>query len=269
MTTPEKISQGIDRASDSSEAAKKLAPERQELAAEVTKDRSKSSTDALSEEMKAKDKAEILRLMEKDNVDFKTVEDIEKATERYGSIMDKWWVDVVLWWIPGGETASGIFSMLFFLYQWQKLPDGKKLPMIDVLKVFGLQFVDVAGTATAKVVWTWGWAVAGGIIGTILIPIPVVGTATGAAIWWALWYTWGSSLFDYFFKANKWSANVFKKHCNKLKKEAQDRNNTLLVQELTNNSAKIEQKFSGSFVEGKKSAKVIPLYPEADMKKAA
>gem|GEM_PF-6759793 len=32
------------------------------------------------------------------------------------------------------------------------MPDGKKLPMIDVLKVFGLQLVDVAGTATAKVV---------------------------------------------------------------------------------------------------------------------
>jgi hypothetical protein len=51
-------------------------------------------------------------------------------------------------------------------------------------------------------------------------------------------------LFDYFFKANKWSAGIFKKHCDKLKKEAQDRNNTALVQELTASATKIEQKFS-------------------------
>jgi hypothetical protein len=32
------------------------------------------------------------------------------------------------------------------------LPDGKKLPMVDVLKIFGLQVVDAVGTGAAKVV---------------------------------------------------------------------------------------------------------------------
>lgn len=246
MTTPEKISQHIDQSPESNEAAQKLAPERQKLAQEVTKDATKWSTDALSEQMKAKDKAELLALMQQDKVDFKTVEDVEKATERYGKIMDKWWLDTVLWWIPGGDMASWIFSTLFFLYQWQKLPDGKKLPMKDVLKIFGLQVVDKVGTGAAKVVWAWGWAVAGGLIGTFLIPIPVVGTATGAALWWVWWYTWGGTLFDYFFKANKWSASIFKKHCDKLKKEAQDRNNTVLYNQLTQDASKIEQKFGNT-----------------------
>lgn len=244
MSTPEKITHGIDRAPDSTEAAKKLAPERAELATEVTKDATKKSADQLSEEMKAKDKKEFLDLMEKDKVDFKTLEDVEKATERYGSIMDKWWLDTVLWWIPGGDMASGIFSTLFFLYQWQKLPDGKKLPLKDVFKIFGLQVVDKVGTGAAKVVWAGWWAVAGGIIGTFLIPIPLVGTATGAAVWGIGWYKGGGTLFDYFFKANKWSANIFKKHCDKLKKEAQDRNNTVLYKQLSQDATKIEQKFS-------------------------
>jgi len=244
---PEKI--------DQEESAKKLAPEREELASEVIKDHSKSSTEALGEEIK--DKAELLALMEKDSVDFKTVEDIEKATEKYGNIMDKWGVDVVLGWIPWWEVTSGIFSMLFFLHQWQKLPDGKKLPMIDVLKVFGLQLVDTVGTGAAKVMWAWVWAIGGGLIWTLFMPI--VGTAVGAVVLGGLWYTWWSSLFDYFFKSNKWSANIFKKHCDTLKKEAQDRNNTALVQELTASSAKIEQKFSWSSLPEKKSVKVIPL----------
>jgi hypothetical protein len=274
MTTPEKISQRIDTAPDSSEAAQRLAPERQKLAQEVTKDGVKSSTDALSEEMKAKDKAELLALMQKDKVDFKTVEDVEKATEKYSKIMDTWWLDTVLGWIPGGDMASWIFSTLFFLYQWQKLPDGKKLPLKDVFKIFGLQIVDKVGTGAAKVVWAWGWAVAGGLIGTFLIPIPIVGTAAGAALWWVWWYKGGGTLFDYFFKANKWSASIFKKHCDKLKKEAQDRNNTALVQELTASSAKIEQKFSvpsGKEVatEQKKWWKVIQMHPNADVAKAA
>jgi len=266
---PQNLPQGIDQVPESPEVAQKFAPERQELAKKVTTDSAKSSTDALSEEMK--DKAKLLALMEEDEINFKTVEDIEKATERYGDIMDKWGLDVVLgwfWW----ETASGIFSTLFFLYQWQKLPDGKKLPMIDVLKVFGLQLVDVAGTATAKVVWTWWWAVAGGIIGTLLIPM--AGTVAGALVWWALWYTGGSSLFDYFFKANKWSADIFKKHCDNLRNQAQARNNTALVEELTVSAAKIEDKFSAPA--GKKAPKkpeqwwnVIPLYPESALNKAA
>jgi DNA transposition AAA+ family ATPase len=100
MATPEQMTHGIDRAPDSTEAAKRLAPERAKLATEVTTDATKKSADHLSEEMKAKDKAEFLAILEKDNVDFKTVEDIEKATERYGAIMDKWGMDVVLGWIP-------------------------------------------------------------------------------------------------------------------------------------------------------------------------
>jgi hypothetical protein len=94
MTTSEQMTHGIDRAPDSTEAAKRLAPERAKLATEVTTDATKKSADHLSEEMR--DKAELLRLMQKDKVDFKTIEDVEKATERYGAIMDKWGMDVVL-----------------------------------------------------------------------------------------------------------------------------------------------------------------------------
>jgi|GEM_PF-1951443 len=93
---PQNLPQGIDQVPESPEVAQKFAPERQELAKKVTTDSAKSSTDALSEEMK--DKAKLLALMEEDEINFKTVEDIEKATERYGDIMDKWGLDVVLGW---------------------------------------------------------------------------------------------------------------------------------------------------------------------------
>lgn len=273
MTTPEKISQDADRAPELDDAAaKKLAPERQNLATEVTKDITEKSTDKLTKEVQAQDKAEFLRLMQKDKVDFKTLEDVEKATERYGKIMDTWWLDTVLWWIPGADMASWIFSTLFFLYQWQKLPDGKKLPLKDVFKIFGLQVVDQVGTGAAKVVWAWWWAVAWWIIGTFLIPIPVVGTAAGAAVWGIGWYKGWGTLFDYFFKANKWSASIFKKHCDKLKKEAQDRNNTALYNQLTQDAGKIEQKFSWDQQVSQKQEKwwkVIPMSPQADLAKAA
>jgi len=264
----EVIPHSIDQTPES-DAAKKLAPERKKLAEEVTQDTATWSTEKLTEEMKAKDKAELLSLMQKDKVDFKTIGDVEKATETYAKIMDKWGVDIVLWWIPGGDMASWIFSTLFFLYQGQKLPDGKKLPLKDVFKIFGLQVVDKVWTGAAKVVWAGWGAVAWGLIGTFLIPIPLVGTAAGAALWWVGWYKWGGTLFDYFFKANKWSADIFKKHCDKLKKAAQDRNNTALYQELTASELKIQEKFSAPRQKSVEWWKVIPMSPQADLAKAA
>lgn len=169
-------------------------------------------------EQEKKDKEEMENLLKEDNVkSLKTVEDVQKATDKYWKIMDTYWVDTVAWWVPWWDVASGIFSTLFFIYQWSKLPEWKNLPWYKRAEIFGLQLVDSVGKPVWKTLSAVYLAAQWAILWLALWPI-------WAAVWWIWWWIWWYllwwTLFDYFFKANKRSADIFNKHCEKIKFEA-------------------------------------------------
>ncbi len=151
--------------------------------------------------------------------DQKDVEEIQKTTEKYGKIMDNFWIDTVLGWLPGWDMASWAFSTMFFLHQAGKLPKWKELPRYDKAKILWLQLVDSFGkpiwrAGAAVALWAW-WA-------TLWTgAMPLVWTIVWGAVWGAVWYAVWWTLFDHFFKANKWSAKVFENHCQKIREEAQ------------------------------------------------
>ncbi len=152
--------------------------------------------------------------------DQKDVEEIQKTTEKYGKIMDSFWIDTVLWWLPSGDIATWAFSTLFFIHQAGKLPKGKELPRYDKVKILWLQLVDSFGkpiwrAGAAALLWFW-WAA------LWTWAMPVVWTIVWWAVWAAAWYAVWWSLFDNFFKANKRSAKVFENHCKKLLDEAKN-----------------------------------------------
>lgn len=165
-----------------------------------------------------KDKAEIKKLTEENNLKkLKSLDDVESATNRYWEIMDTYGVDTVLWWLPGWDVASWVFSTFFLLYQAGKLPEWNKMSFIDKLKIFGLQVVDSFGKPVWKIWWSVYLAAQWAMLWLVLWPI---GAVVGWVVWWVGWYLFWWVLFDYFFKANKWSSNIFKQHCDKVKKEA-------------------------------------------------
>jgi hypothetical protein len=66
---------------------------------------------------------------------------------------------------------------------------------------------------------------------------------TWSIIWWAVWW-W---IFDYFFKANKRSAKIFKTHCEKLRQEASKQNiEKNSYEKMIENESKIEKKFQSN-----------------------
>lgn len=174
--------------------------------------------------------------------DLKSIEDVQKATDKYGTIMDKYGVDTVAWWLPGGDMVSWAFSTFFFIYQWGKLPKGKNLPWIDRVKIFGLQAVDTFGKPVGKVVSAVYLAAQWAILGMALGPI---GAVVWWVAWWVGWYLVWSVLFDYFFKANKRSAQIFNKHCETLKLEAQKQGMTAEeIAKLEADQATLRDRFS-------------------------
>ncbi len=199
-----------------------------------------TSTEQQEEEQAKKDTQEMFQ--EQKLKDLKSIEDVQKATENYGKIMDKYGVDTVLWWLPGGDMVSGAFSTFFFIYQWGKLPKGKNLPWIDRVKIFWLQAVDSFGKPVGKIASAVYLAAQWAVLGMALGPI---GAVVGWVAWWVGWYLVWNFLFDYFFKANKWSAKIFNKHCETLKLEAQKQGMTAEeIAALEAEQAKLRDRFS-------------------------
>jgi hypothetical protein len=221
-TSTEKLKETKENKKQSPDVTKKVDTS---LTTQETKvDETVLNKDVVTDQEKEKDKADLSAMFEEKKLkNLKTIEDVQHATDQYGKIMDRYGVDTVLWWLPGGDYVSGVFSTFFFIYQWGKLPKGKNLPWIDRVKIFWLQAVDTFGKPAGKIASAAYLAAQWVILWMAMGPI-------GAVVWWVAWWVWWYFvwwvLFDYFFKANKRSAQIFNKHCEKLKEEAQNQGMT-------------------------------------------
>lgn len=241
MSTTENLKETKENKKQSPNVTKKVDTS---LTTQETKvDTNVLNKDVVINQEQEKDKEDLSAMFEEQKLkDLKTIEDVQKATDKYGTIMDKYGVDTVVWWLPGGDMVSWAFSTFFFIYQWGKLPKGKNLPWIDRVKIFGLQAVDAFGKPVGKVFSSVYLAAQWVILGMALGPI---GAVVGWVAGWIGWYVIGWVLFDYFFKANKWSAQIFNKHCETLKLEAQKQGMTSEeITKLEADQAKLRDHFS-------------------------
>ena len=219
-------------------------------------DKSKKEEKKLHENVeieKEKDKKDFQENFKKEKLDeLKTIDEVEKAVEKYWKITDTYWLETVMWWLPWWDIVSSAFSTFYLLHQSWKLPKWKWLKLWDKIKIFWLEFVDVAGEWIGKI---WGnvvwWAVWTAIWTIIWSPIPIIWNIIWWVAWWITWYkVWWElwkGIFDYFFKANKRSAEIFKKHCEKLRQEANNQNiEKTEYQKMLDNESKIEKKFQSN-----------------------
>ena len=157
----------------------------------INRIRSNTSTD-LDECLKL-DKEEIRRQL-------KTATNVEKRVKLFSKLMDKYWIDAIVWmlpWIPWiRDLTPSIVSSCYLLAEWRRI----WLSQQDCLKILWYQTLD--------------------------------------ALFWVFPILW--DIIDIFYKWNNYSAEIFSKHLENLKKAALKK---WISQEEIDNMGKRESRF--------------------------
>jgi len=210
----------------------------------------KDTKKELETDLEAKDKADLLEAIEDSG-------SIEKKLTRFGNIMDKYGLAVLLNWVmPGGQLVLHGFLLMFFIYQNHKLPKKYRLSFWDKAKIWGLQ----VGDAIVKEITHDAMNAISGWIAGIFWSIPGINRVVknpdrfsdkvGAVFKWP---TIGAvSIADYMFKANKWSAEIFIKHLDKIKEKAKE--GWIDTTELEKQTSTLKEFFNNFWKSWKKSS---------------